>query len=612
MKKFKFLPSILMLALSVAVLALGVYAATPSTNTVTGSIKVNASAYPIAIRCLLDGEEIENHPTIRAGIEWTKGLSGLSFNTDTALSKEDVEPIVLTLQVTNLSNINLAAYWGNTPKTSAATLSDISVQQFLTKDGQKVVQADKTGYKKLEPNQMVEMNVTMSLYEIFYTDMGTLNFDYYLNVEECQDKFVSGIFITGAEQASLTEMPSCDLGVQITVRHVTDVETSALSEVASGSIYSTANLKVDDDNYENQYLNTIKRYRTTVIEFAFKNTTAGMDYDITTIAYLDNPNIELTTTKTYLPWQATSAKASVQFTVKRDKNGLVGDDLSIDGVQIYVYFDNVGGTVGSYDARQRVLYDEEGLNGGDLHYYVEYGVNPQNPNKKLRWYMFGKQVYNDSAIEADRGWGQVVALDASEKQANAHFSGSINGVKYCFVAENSLDSYVNLGGEKPFGIQFCNEGDDSAYGDNGDGEDRSIYEGSLLQRFLSGESVRTEECVIDREWEDDSFYSAGCIANFYNIFKLDDDELFTCINERTLGDLSGQVAEYSSMADKFWSLSVDEFLILASENAGGYDYWLRDGRDGQYTNRIAYGDSTSLSNNLTQQGFRPAFMLSFE
>ena len=102
MKKLKLLPTILMLVLCVGVLAVGVFAITPTKNTISGTITVNASNPEVKISAYkygADGNMLETpfipETAVRSGINLNLG-SDLAFdisgvNTDAELAAETIK-----------------------------------------------------------------------------------------------------------------------------------------------------------------------------------------------------------------------------------------------------------------------------------------------------------------------------------------------------------------------------------------------------------------------------------------------------------------------------------------------------------------------------------------
>ncbi len=109
MKKFKLLPTVLMLVLCVGVLAVGVFAITPTKNTISGTITINASNEEVEITGYIDGVQKLDPTPSRAGVPWN--VSELKFNLDNANNYWEVEDIIINLHIKNKSEKELGAYF---------------------------------------------------------------------------------------------------------------------------------------------------------------------------------------------------------------------------------------------------------------------------------------------------------------------------------------------------------------------------------------------------------------------------------------------------------------------------------------------------------------------
>ena len=212
MKKFKFLPGVLMLVLSIAVLGLGVYAANPGTNSVTGTIKVNAAGNQVEITGYVEEnyvrKEVFATKTSRGGIDVTFGE--LLFDESTVNELSEVPYKTLIIKIQNKSSKALGAYFYNgtdnfkTVKNSAdedvkivtyAGLMETSgmiVEDNDTEDTEDDVNiasyvASPYAYIAAENDQntydCVEMRIRLNLAEL-HDDSYALNFNFGLNVEE--------------------------------------------------------------------------------------------------------------------------------------------------------------------------------------------------------------------------------------------------------------------------------------------------------------------------------------------------------------------------------------------------------------------------------------------
>lgn len=194
MKKLKILPSILMLVLCAGVLGVGVFAITPTNNTISGQISIHAGNNPVKIELLKDDVLVKTHPEVRAGVCWD--LGEFAFNTENANVIEDVKNIELTIRITNLSDSQgLGAYFynGNSLKNGYATGECIMTEsevydKSVTTD--KIADVFFTPYTYIHTtndttnvrNDVVDMKITFSPYEL-YSDKKENTFEFVLNIE---------------------------------------------------------------------------------------------------------------------------------------------------------------------------------------------------------------------------------------------------------------------------------------------------------------------------------------------------------------------------------------------------------------------------------------------
>ena len=121
MKKLKFLPSVLMLVLCLAVLAVGIYAIKPTQNTIEGTITIGATNPHVVITAYKtaalneDGTEATANKLVgpldaRAGAK-LQIAEALEFDVDEANTLADVDDVVIVLKIENKSNKELGAYF---------------------------------------------------------------------------------------------------------------------------------------------------------------------------------------------------------------------------------------------------------------------------------------------------------------------------------------------------------------------------------------------------------------------------------------------------------------------------------------------------------------------
>ena len=173
MKKFKIIPSLILLALCVAVLGIGIYAASPASNQITGTVTVNAANAPITIQAYLGTPTttpISDLVTTRTSKPVGIYNNSLVFNCSNANNVGDVNSILVTFRVTNLSTTSdLGVYFSNTVQSvplTVSTKSNIMTTQNLddvTHNTESVVSGKFSGYTLLEAGEHVDMTMTLSL-----------------------------------------------------------------------------------------------------------------------------------------------------------------------------------------------------------------------------------------------------------------------------------------------------------------------------------------------------------------------------------------------------------------------------------------------------------------
>ena len=177
MKKLKILPSILMLVLCVGVLAVGVFAITPTKNQIKGSITINAinagmEITPYKLTLDKDGNETAREALVEKPIVSRQGidipLGNLSFNTETANIASDVANIVIAFSVKNTSSEALGMYFSTVASpTPTATTESIKLDAITTGETPttipEMVEASFSGYNYLPIGGTGEIKLTFSL-----------------------------------------------------------------------------------------------------------------------------------------------------------------------------------------------------------------------------------------------------------------------------------------------------------------------------------------------------------------------------------------------------------------------------------------------------------------
>ena len=119
MKKTKLIPSIIMFILCVAVLAIGVYAVSPTTHNIVGTVKITAGGTNVRITAYLgdtDGDysndiQVSKVYSSRSEIELSLYDNILDFDCTSAFDVSEIDAKQLYFKVENLSNSSVGAYF---------------------------------------------------------------------------------------------------------------------------------------------------------------------------------------------------------------------------------------------------------------------------------------------------------------------------------------------------------------------------------------------------------------------------------------------------------------------------------------------------------------------
>ena len=137
MKKKRFIPAILMLMLCVAVLCMGIYAAAPVSNTISGTITVQGAGYEVGVRIYrvnpetgLKGTELTDGEQKSKGVIEDLSLGNLTFDVGPASILSDVPTKRFIVEVKNYSSVELGVYF----KDPAATPEMFDANGYLIKE----------------------------------------------------------------------------------------------------------------------------------------------------------------------------------------------------------------------------------------------------------------------------------------------------------------------------------------------------------------------------------------------------------------------------------------------------------------------------------------------
>ncbi len=218
MKKFKILPSILMLVLCVGILAVGIYAVSPAQNNVTGTISVIASNVEVEITAYSSTNkstttQISKTVTTRTSTPIEIYDDKLGFDGSSASNLDAVSDITLVLQIKNNSaSKKLGAFFLKddalpTTLTTANIASDFSFDGetedgTITESG--LVTAMLAGYTEIGAGATVDLVCTLSLNKLTDYDMN-VDFTLPLVIHDYDSNLVSTIVSVFHEQGSSVE-----------------------------------------------------------------------------------------------------------------------------------------------------------------------------------------------------------------------------------------------------------------------------------------------------------------------------------------------------------------------------------------------------------------------
>lgn len=262
MKKFRYLPAVLMMVLCLAVLAVGIYALKPKRNSIEGTITltssnpgVNLTAYyvpegvVVSDAVMEDANKIGTTKSARTGVKLNITDSRLAFNPENANKASDVKPQVVAIKIENTSNKTLGAYFTDTASsTDVKTTMPLSsytsslAPETLVSNFSKV---DFSRYTKVGGNNSAIVTLSVSLLTLSTEDI-YIKLHSYLVIEDYnEDKLINKqtdphLALNATEEA-YTFTPT-RLSTTTTTM---DAETY---DVGDGKYLGVVNLKYEDDS----------------------------------------------------------------------------------------------------------------------------------------------------------------------------------------------------------------------------------------------------------------------------------------------------------------------------------------------------------------------------
>ncbi len=539
MRKVKLLPSVLMLVLCVAVLAIGVYAAAPVSHSIQGSINVSAAGANVRITAYLDktGDGYSNDDTVisndgngnnyletRTNGTLNINTNALDFTEANMDAKEYSKNVIL--EIHNKSSIDLGAYFPVGEGTTTATAADIASVKHL--DGTStsgtisdVVKCQFGPYTQVASNATAYLKLDLSLAKLSHFEAVTVGLNLTLNLENYNANLaeVAGVNVyTNNQNVALT--PATTYG-QTAGTALTATKTDR---------YSASALTLDQGTYPEAWGTNVKKHETTKVSFTITNNgDSAVSVDV-----VNNKNYRASELKvvtlgnSYIPAGGTG-EVSVQFTVLDSAKASLStyslNDICVD-IDIY---EATSDTQAKADIQSRIAYTETAV-GNNWHYYIEYGVNPYNNNEPLRWFIW---AYDNEGTLTTIGNVNPTTTEGT----------------YYFISEYVLDTTASN-----YGISFQNMYEDMNNYYNIYDEYASDYSGSNYRNYMNGLTVKRAATY------NSAYEASGDAINFYESFGLTSDAIFA------------QIETDHVQTDKFWGLSYDEYYNIITEEYNNTSY----------------------------------------
>ena len=613
MKRAKLIPSILMLVLCTAVLAVGIYAASPTSHSIVGTVNISAGGANVSITGYLDDGDSNYSNDIKVTDTYTSRTAqtisiyanALDFDCASAFDISEVAEKKLYFKVDNLSSYSLGAYFleGTVPE-GGTTESNIAESKSFngtmgTQTITNLITATFTPYSEVPANGSTNMYSTLKLNQL-NAEASSITLNLNLNIE----KFNKELIPNYENMVQVKNSSGANVSVACKLQNASTTSTGTIS---NSGVWEIGGFAFSEEKFNGQLmLQTIK-----IKMVVTNNDSVPIAVSISSANTLDSSVLKVTTHGSPYIAPGNTEEVSIQFAAEFDR----GTNNSITAVTApeiptYSYTVSIAKVDFSSNTLSRVAYDSTGIGNGTMKFYVEFGENPYVENEKLRWFIWAK----------DDGTGNPEALEPGIDYSGSTFLG---GDIYYFISEYILDV------ENMNGIIYQNEA--ITGGTNSSGRNISDYASSNLRNYLKGITVKRDR-VYNGDFTNYESYSNGSNVNFFESFKLTEDVLYGKILARSIQDLyatgaNNNINELSSIymgeMDKFWALSYNDVSYITnddtnSENAIAYgitsgdllscSWWLRSPCD-KDTEWIYTEDGFGGTMGDDGVGVRPAFAL---
>lgn len=253
---------------------------------------------------------------------------------------------------------------------------------------------------------------------------------------------------------------------------------------------------------------------------------------------------------------------TVTFTLDNPEASLT-DSLNLSGLALnFEKYDKTKADI-------PVKYKADGLLSN---YYIEYGTGKVGSTTyPINWYIIGKYVNNEiTALGSD---------DLTPVTANTTYKMK-DTITYAFMSENILTSGGGTTNETkyvPFNNNVFKNSSDEYYSNEYTSVLANDYSISTIRAYLNGKTVNTAtDTSTSNIWKPNTATDKATNLNFFTQNTLKDNDIYTLIQPRTLGDMYKKMSDSSTDltpptavegisatdADAFWLLSYNEASTL--------------------------------------------------
>ena len=252
MRKFKILPSILMLVLCAGILAVGIYAVSPAQNNISGTITVIASNVEVEITAYLGTAKttkVSDTITARTSTPVPIKDGKLEFNGSSASGVDAVEDITLVLEIKNNSASKTLGAFFLKDASLPETLTTSNITKSISFDGKttdntktttNLVTASLPGYTQISAGATIDLVCTLSLNQLTDYDMNVA-----LNLPLVIHEYDEDL---NAVNVSLSFEPSLD-GTDV----IPTITTSGSGEYKMGDTVTLTATLASEDVYSSHY-----------------------------------------------------------------------------------------------------------------------------------------------------------------------------------------------------------------------------------------------------------------------------------------------------------------------------------------------------------------------